>query len=237
MPMEASPMSFKAIAGALALALTLYAFYPYIRDILRGRVRPHVFSWVIWALTTLSVALAQLAAGGGPGAWVVAVSGMLSLLVAVLAWRKRGDSAITRTDWLFFGAALSALPLWVVTADPLWAVIVLTVVDLLGFGPTIRKAHAAPHAESLPFFALFLVRNLLVVLALEALSWTTALFPLAIALACAGVMAMIVWRRRKLADRESAPVLGLAQEAQRVRPGSATGRCANTPPSGTDGPA
>lgn len=189
-------MSFKAIAGAAALVLTLYAFYPYLRDILRGRVQPHVFSWVIWAVTTLSVAVAQLAAGGGRGAWIVGVSGLLSLLVATLAWFKRGDSAITRADWLFFVAALSALPLWAVTADPLSAVIVLTTVDLLGFGPTIRKAHAAPHAESLPFFAIFLVRNVLVVCALDEVSWTTALFPLAIALACAGVMGMIVWRRR-----------------------------------------
>jgi len=191
-------MLFRSCISALALALTLYAFYPYLRDIAQGRVKPHVFSWVIWGTTTCAVFLAQLTAGGGIGAWVVGVSGGLSISVAVLAYLQRGDVAITRLDWGFFIAALSALPLWYVTADPLWAVVVLTTVDLLGFGPTVRKAHAAPHAESLPFFAVFLVRNLLVIVALAHWSWTTVLFPAAIALACGLVMGMIVWRRRVL---------------------------------------
>lgn len=56
----------QSISTLLALALTLYAFQPYLRDILRGRVRPHVFSWVIWGTTTCLAFFAQLTAGGGP---------------------------------------------------------------------------------------------------------------------------------------------------------------------------
>lgn len=189
----------QSISTLLALALTLYAFQPYLRDILRGRVRPHVFSWVIWGTTTCLAFLAQLTAGGGPGAWVVGVSGLLSMTVAWLAWRHRGDVAITRLDWCFFVGALSALPLWALTADPWWAVVVLTVVDLLGFGPTLRKAWDKPGQESLGFFGLFLLRNLLVIVALDTRSATTMLFPGAIAAACALVMAMIVLRRAALA--------------------------------------
>jgi len=197
--MDCHPMLFRSCISALALALTLYAFYPYLRDIARGSVKPHVFSWVIWGITTFAVFLAQLAAGGGLGAWVVGVSGCLSMSVAVLAYVKRGDVAITRVDWAFFLAALAALPLWYVTADPLWAVIVLTTVDLLGFGPTVRKAWHQPAQESLGFFGLFLLRNVLVIVALDSRTATTVLFPGAIAAACAGVMLMIVARRAALA--------------------------------------
>ena len=83
--------------------------------------------------------------------------------------------------------------------DGKWAVVVLTTVDLLGFGPTLRKAYNFPESESLLFFGLFLVRNLLVVLALEQYSVTTWLFPLAVAAACGLLMALIVIRRRVLA--------------------------------------
>lgn len=190
------PLFYRQILSAVAIALTLIAFVPYIGSILAGTTRPHVFSWVIWGSTTCVVFLAQFAAKGGVGAWPIGVSGAITLLIAWLAFVRRADITITRRDWLFFVAAISALPLWYLTADPLWAVVILTFVDLLGFGPTIRKVYAAPHSELLLFFALFAVRNILVVLALEVRSVTTVLFPAVIATACLGLIALMVYRRR-----------------------------------------
>ena len=186
----------KPLFSVLAVALTLLAFYPYLRGILRGTVRPHVFSWVIWGLTTAVVFLAQMQAGGGVGAWPIGISGGITLFIAAVAWRRRADVTITRLDWMFFALALAALPVWIATADPTWAVVLLTTVDLLGFGPTFRKAYALPYSESVGFYGLFLARNLLVVLALEQYSVATALFPAAVAAACALLMALIAWRRR-----------------------------------------
>jgi len=191
-------MSLKELLSAIAMAITIAAFAPYLQGILRGTVRPHVFSWVIWGATTFVVFLAQLQAGGGPGAWAIGVSGVITLGIAVLAYRKRADVTITRTDWAFLAAAGGSLPLWYLTADPMWAVVVLTVVDLLGFGPTVRKAHAQPHSESLAFFGLFLIRNILVILALESYSVATWLFPAAVAVACALLIVMILIRRRQV---------------------------------------
>jgi hypothetical protein len=66
-------MVFKAFFSAVAIALTLMAFGPYIRDILRGNIKPHVFSWVIWELTTFIVFLAQMQAKGGGGACPIGI--------------------------------------------------------------------------------------------------------------------------------------------------------------------
>ncbi len=191
-------MFYKEILSAVAIALTFVAFYPYLLGIVRGTTKPHVFSWVIWGSTTFVVFLAQLQAGGGIGAWPIGVSGAITALIATAAYIKRADITITRTDWLFFAAAMSSLPLWYATSDPTWAVVLLTVVDLLGFGPTIRKSYAAPHSESLVFFGLFAARNLIVVIALESYSIATVLFPAVIAAACALLMVLIVYRRRSL---------------------------------------
>jgi hypothetical protein len=186
----------KDLLGAAGIALTFVIFAPYARDIVRGTTRPHVFSWVIWALGTFVVFFAQLAGGAGVGAWPIGVSAAITTSVAVLAWSRRGDTAITRADWAFFVAALSALPCWFVTADPLWAVVILTLVDLIGFGPTVRQGWSRPHDESAAFFALAAVRNLLVVLALEHYSTTTVLFPAAVGVGCALLAVMLLHRRR-----------------------------------------
>jgi hypothetical protein len=188
--------ALKSLAGAAAAALTIYAFLPYIRGILRGTVRPHVFSWVIWGATTLVVFFAALQSGGGLGAWVIGLSATLTLFIAVLAWKHRADVTITRLDWLFLLLAASSLPLWYFTASPVWAVVVLTAVDLLGFGPTLRKAWEQPWSESMGFYGLFVLRNLLVVAALERYTLATWLFPVSIAVACALLIGLMALRRR-----------------------------------------
>lgn len=190
---------YKEILSAAAIVLTFAAFIPYIRAIISGTTRPHVFSWIIWGTTTLVVFLAQLEGKGGVGAWPIGVSGGVTIFIAFLAYVKRADITITKTDWLFFICAMSSLPVWYFLSDPLWAVVILTVVDVLGFGPTVRKAYSFPHSESLLFFALFAVRNLLVIMALEFYSATTVLFPAVIAVACMLLIVMLTYRRHVLA--------------------------------------
>ncbi len=191
-------MTYKPLLSAFAIAITLFAFIPYIRTIIYGNTRPHVFSWVVWASTTFIVFLAQLDDGGGVGAWPIGVSGLITGFVALLAWLKRADVSVTRIDTVFLIAALSSISLWYATSDPVWAVIVLTAIDLLGFGPTFRKAWAFPRSESQLFFSLFALRNLVVVLALEHYSITTVLFPAVMGAACIAFVVMVAGRRQKL---------------------------------------
>ena len=189
---------YKELLSFLAIALTFIAFFPYIRSIHVGRTKPHVFSWVIWGSTTFVVFLAQLADEGGVGAWPIGVSGVITMYVAFLAYCRKADTTITRADWLFFVVAMMALPLWYITSDPLWAVVILTTVDVIGFGPTYRKAYIRPFDERLTFYGLMATRNVIVVLALENYSITTVLFPATLALATIIFIIMVLYRRRWL---------------------------------------
>ena len=189
---------FKELLSAAAIALTFVIFFPYIRSIHRGKTKPHVFSWVVWGFGTFIVFLAQLAGHGGIGAWPIGVSGVITSYIALLAYLKRGDTIITRTDWAFFFAALSALPFWLFTSDPQWAVVALTVVDIIGFGPTVRRAYHHPYEESVSFFAMSTARNLLVIFALEYYSLTTVLFPATVGLACLLLVLLLAYRRYSL---------------------------------------
>ncbi len=188
-------MLSKQLLSVIAVALTVFAYYPYIRSIGRNEIRPHVFSWVIWGVTTVIVFFAALQADGGAGAWVIGISGVIAIFIAFLALQKKGDIHITKTDWLFFLAAISSLPIWYFTSDPVWSVVILTLVDVLGFGPTIRKAYDQPYSEPTNFYALFAVRNVIVMFALESYSVTTVLFPAATGAACLLLVLMIYLRR------------------------------------------
>jgi hypothetical protein len=192
-------MMYKELLSALAIALTFIAFFPYIRSIQKNKIKPHVFSWIIWGSTTFIVFLAQLDGGGGVGAWPIGVSGLITLYVAFLAYVRKSDITITIADWCFFTAAMASLPLWYFTSDPLWAVLILTTVDVLGFGPTVRKAYFYPFDEDRVFFSIFMIRNLVVIMALEHYSPTTVIFPAVIAGACLALIVIITFRRRTYA--------------------------------------
>ena len=193
----------KLIFSGLAIVITFMAFIPYIRGILKGRIKPHLFSWLIWGMTTLIVFFAQLDADGGTGAWPIGVSGVITIYIAFLSYVKRGDISITRLDRLFFSAALLSIPCWYFTSNPLWAVILLTTIDLLGFGPTIRKAYDHPYEESLLFIFMFFLRNTFALLALESYSLTTVLFPLSICMVCLFLCTLISYRRRMVVAEQT----------------------------------
>lgn len=193
----------KQILSVAAIGLTFVMFWPYIRAIRRGEIKPHVFSWIIWTLGTLIVFFAQLADGAGVGAWPIGISGAVTGYIALLAYLKRSDSSITSVDWMFFITALSALPFWFLTSDPLWTVVILTTVDLVGFGPTLRKAYVLPYEEGIVFFGLAAARNVLVILALQHYSLTTVLFPAAVGLACLVFVATVAYRRRVLTGEQA----------------------------------
>jgi hypothetical protein len=179
-----------------AMALTFALFYPYIRSIVAGKTKPHVLSWVIWSVGTFTVFFAQLADGAGIGAWPIGLSALITSYVALLAWLRKSDLSITPLDWGCLVVALLALPVWRVTSSPLSAVLLLTAIDLVGFGPTVRKAYAKPHEERVWFFLLGALRNAFAVAALEHYSPTTVTFPAAVGAACFALAVFIAARRR-----------------------------------------
>lgn len=188
-------MGYKYILGILTVILTFVGFIPYFISILKGKAKPHVFSWVIWGITTLIVFLVQVKEKGGAGAWSTGLSTFTTFATAAAAYLKKSDDSITFSDWVFFVAALASLPLWYFTSDPLWAVVILTIVDLCGFGPTFRKAYEHPFDEDVPFYSLFVIRSAISVFALENVNVTTVLFPAVIGFSSLVFVGLVVYRR------------------------------------------
>ena len=185
----------KELLALFAIALTFIAFFPYIRSIHTGETKPHMFSWILWGTTTFIVFLAQFAADGGAGSWPIGVSGLITLYVAGLAFVKKADVSITKTDWIFFSIGFLSIPLWFITSDPLWAVVILTFIDLAGFVPTFRKSYTHPHDGHLGFYIIMVFRTFISILALEAYNLTTVLFPALVGFAAFIFVLMVIIQR------------------------------------------
>lgn len=65
-----------------------------------------------------------------------AAAGLLTFVATLF----RGEHGWLRVDWLFVCAALSAIPLWMLTGDPTMSICRVTLIELAGLGPTVRCA-------------------------------------------------------------------------------------------------
>lgn len=167
---------YKILLGVAAIAIGFIGYVPYIRDTLKGTTKPHVFSWFLWSLMEAIVFFAQISKGGGVGAIVTGTGAVVTMFIAILAW-KTPDKQITRWDWAAFAGAVSGIILWRVTRDPLLAVIFVSCADALAYAPTYRKAWTKPHEETLIEYFLAAIKWLISIFALQSLNLTTWLYP------------------------------------------------------------
>lgn len=196
-------MSLENLSAGLLLTiaanfLVLISAIWYLRGVARGKTVPHLFSWLIWSIINMIGFAAQLTSGGGIGSWVLGVSTFFTLSVTFAAI-FRGEKNITRSDKISLGGALLSIVLWLATNNPLWSVILISVIDCFGFYPTFRKSWSRPYDEPLFVYLLSAVRFCMGIAALEVHSVTTVLFPATIAAANFAFVAMAAWRRRQIA--------------------------------------
>jgi len=179
------------IAGGIAICAMLF----YLDGMARGRVRPHVLSWLIWAVVAGVAFAAQITNLAGTATLTTGATALACLLIAGMAF-KHGDRSMVRSDWMLLVAALAAIPLWLAAEDPLLSVMLVTTIDLVAFWPTLRKSWHRPHEESIETYTLLGITFGLSLLALNVVSLTTALYPSFLFVANLGFVAMVLVRRR-----------------------------------------
>ncbi len=188
--------------GWFSLAIALVSYIPYTLSIISGRTKPHAFSWFVWAFLTAIAFFAQLADNAGPGAWATGFTAVCSVFFTILAVFC-GEKNIARSDWITFLAALGTIPIWYVMKDPLWAVVLITIIDALAFYPTFRKSWHKPQEEMTLTFSLSALKFGVALLALENTTWTTALYPWSLVIMNGAFVVMVWYRRRYLKAQTS----------------------------------
>lgn len=187
-------MDSKELLGAVAVLLTVLAYIPYFRSLVTRRTKPHLFSWIIWAVLAGILCVAQYVKGAGAGCWMLGFTALMCAIISVFAI-FRGEKRITTTDWIaFIGGFLAIVP-WYLTHDPLWTVVIACIIDLIACYPTLRKSYAKPWEESGLSYGLQCVRAVFAWAALENYSLVTVLPPIALIISNGLLTSMLLWRR------------------------------------------
>lgn len=189
-------MDTNQLLGGIGSFISLASTIPYIWLMVKGQVRPHLFSWFIWGLFNFIAGCAQMVEGGGPGAWVNFASAASTWGTAILGLFMGGTRDIARSDWYALaGVGIATIP-WALTDDPLWSVILITTIDMMAFYPTFRKGWVKPHEDMATSYAISAIKHVLGLMALNVYNITTMLFPASLVLTNSLFVAMLCVRRR-----------------------------------------
>ncbi|KKQ24519.1 MAG: hypothetical protein US40_C0003G0061 [Candidatus Roizmanbacteria bacterium GW2011_GWC2_37_13] len=176
----------KEFIGLVTVILVFVSIIPYIIDIFRNKTKPHMFTWMIWTLTTSLTFFGQWQKGAGAGSWTTATAGLLVVFIALISIKK-GSKDIAKFDVIMLVAALLAIFPWMLTKDPTLSVVILTAIDVSGFFPTIRKTIKNPESETFISYVINAIRHSLSIFAIANYNLVTYIYP-----ACLAVMNIIV---------------------------------------------
>lgn len=185
----------KEAMAVIAALLAIAGNVPYLVDIVRGRVKPHAYTWFVWSIVSGIIFFGQLSKGAGVGALPTAASEIFTLIIFLFSL-KYGFKGITKTDTFFLCFALAGLVPWLLTKDPTVSVIIAVLIDVTAFIPTIRKTWLEPKTETPILFGMNVARHALALFSLQAYNIATTLHSI-VMITANSFMTLLILRKKK----------------------------------------
>lgn len=183
------------IIGVVTIILAIGTFVPYLRDVIKGKIKPHPFTWFIWSTLFAIAFSAQISDNAGPGAWMNGVVVLICWLIVIFSL-KHGLKDIAKMDYVVLGICITAIICWWLTNNPLTAVILILTADIISTFPIFRKFYNKPYDEALYLYMINGCRHGISLFALANFSLVTSFFPIFMVVSNFIISAFLIWRRR-----------------------------------------
>lgn len=140
-------MSKELLFGIASLGLNLFGYIPYIRGVLKGKIKPQRITWGIWTVLLIITFINQILNGGGYSVLFLGSTAILVFITFILSIRK-GVGGATKFDKIILTSSLILFIYWILVRDTRTSTIIATLIDLVGALPTVIKAYKAPSTEA-----------------------------------------------------------------------------------------
>lgn len=134
----------------LSAILGLSGALAYIRDIVRGKSKPNLVTWGLWAFASLIATGAALSAHADPWATVrIFMAGFGPLLIFLVGvFVPQSYWKLSKFDYACGGSSLVALFMWLGADSPRASILLAAISDVFATLPTIVKAWKYPETET-----------------------------------------------------------------------------------------
>ncbi len=179
------------------IILSVAGYIPYINDTLKGKTKPHIYSWLVWSILNITTFGLQFSLGGGLISIVPLIVGIICSAIMIFGL-KNGTRNITKLDGTFLALATLAIFLWIIIDQPLWSSILVSTIGVLGLLPTLRKSLKNPFEETLSTYVLSVVRYLLTLSLLQTSSLIAVLPPLSGTISISIFCSILIYKRLQM---------------------------------------
>jgi hypothetical protein len=198
----------RVVFGLLSGILPIIGAVPYIRDVFKGKTKPHRMAEFIWAVLD-SIAFASQLAKGATWSTIMPAIGTIEMLTGFVLSLKYGMGGTSKKDIGALALAALGLVLWYFTKQPLAALFIVVGIDLIGTALVVIKTYSHPHTETFSAWFLSFLAGLLAAAAVGHWSFDFQIYPLEIALSNGAICATILLRRNKVSPSDKSTNLDL----------------------------
>jgi hypothetical protein len=162
----------------LAVALSIFGAYGYVRDTLHGKTSPNRVSWSLWGVEGVLGFGVEVQQHVGLASLMTLMLGLVPCTIAIVSFKNPNAVWKLRPFDLVCGAiALAGLVFWAFAKEPTVALVSFVCADQVAGLPTLRKSWLAPSTESARVFVMGCTNCTITVLTLKAFTTAGVLFP------------------------------------------------------------
>jgi hypothetical protein len=188
----------KETVAIIAAVLAFIGNISYLKDVIKKNVHPHPYTWFIWSIVSMTTFFGGLAKGAGIGALPTGIAEGFTIIIFLFSLQylfRREVGHIRTMDHYFLAICVIGLIPWALTKDPTWSVVIVVLIDIVAFVPTLRKTWAHPKTERPLLFEMNVARHALTLFSLGAYNIATTFH--SIAMIVTNTVMTIFIRRRK----------------------------------------
>lgn len=185
----------KETFSVLAGFLSIIAYVPYIRAIVKGYTKPAKASWIIWASIDTITFYGMYIEDTLNGQIIATVIGVW--LIAALAL-KYGSRGWTKIDKSCLGGTVLSILLWQMFNSPTLGIVASVSAGSIGSIPTCAAAWNDPGRENKLAWTIFFVSCVLTVIAMPHWTWADATQPISFLVIGITMMYILYLRPRLL---------------------------------------
>lgn len=189
-------MEYKIILWFISSFLAIVWYLPYIRDTVKKKTTPHIYTWGLWWILAAVIFIIQVQNQWWAWSWVTGITSIICFVIVIISL-KFSEKNIKRSDTLSLIAALIAIYLWYFLENPLYSLTLILIIETLAFYPTFRKSLKRPHQETISTYLIASVRSVISIFALENINIINIAFPFYLVLVYWGFALLLIYLRRK----------------------------------------
>jgi hypothetical protein len=166
----------KISIAIIAAILAFVGNISYLKDVFKGKVHPHPYTWFIWSIVSMTTFFGGLVKGAGIGALPTGIAEGFTVIIFLFSLRylfNRSMRHIRMIDNYFLVVCLLGLIPWALTKDPTISVVIVVIIDVLAFIPALRKTWNHPETEQPLLYEMNISRHILTLFSLQAYNVAT----------------------------------------------------------------